>query len=48
MERRHAPGHDPVLETRLSEAHDRAVEDATQAVRASMVWVAEHLHDLWD
>lgn len=42
------PGHDPVLELRLSEAHDRAVDEATQAVRTSMVWVAEHLHDLWD
>ena len=42
------PGHDPGLERRLAEAHDRAVDDATQAKRASMVWVAEHLHDLWD
>lgn len=42
------PGHDPVLEAKLSEAHARAVADATAAVRASLVWVADHLNDLWD
>ena len=42
------PGHDPVLEDRLSEAHDRAVADASQAVRASLVWVVDHLEELWD
>ncbi len=42
------PGHDRGLERRLSEAHDRAVDAATRAERASMVWVAEHLHELYD
>ena len=41
------PGHDPVLEAHLSAAHDRAVAEASRAVRESLVWVADHLDELY-
>ena len=43
-----SPGHDAALAARLARAHDRAVADASQAVHASLIWVADHLEELWD
>jgi hypothetical protein len=41
-------GHDRGLEVRLAAAHRWAVADASAEVRASLVWVADHLDELWE